>query len=370
MPERESHCRKCLRWRKTSFKELEDIDQQVLKSVPSIKEKKFVPVGNGNQLWSVSCNPQQQGTPIVMVHGMGGGVGLWTLNLDALSGKRPVHAFDLLGFGRSSRPSFSTNETEAEEMFVQAIEKYRQAMGLEKFILMGHSLGGFLCASYALRHPQHVKHLVLVDPWGMNSHPPEGRRHLPLFFRAVLSVVSLGNPLSVLRVSGPLGPRLVKRYRPELAEMFTTKLGNNDLLHSYIYHCNAQKPSGEAGFKSLMWSLGWAKRPMIERMAAMDPQVPITFIYGSLSWMNRDAAWQFQKSHNSYVDVQIVRGAGHHVYAERWDVFNDLVNNIASSVDRGELPSLDRKLVKRMKVSPIVLDVPSPDSEEPELSRH
>jgi pimeloyl-ACP methyl ester carboxylesterase len=33
---------------------------------------------------------------------------------------------------------------------------------LQKFVLLGHSLGGYLAATYALRHPQHVEHLLLV----------------------------------------------------------------------------------------------------------------------------------------------------------------------------------------------------------------
>ena len=79
-------------------------------------------------------------------------------------------------------------------------------MGLEKFILLGHSLGGFLSASYCLRYPQHVKHLVLVDPWGMSKKPPEGtRRDIPIYIRMILSVVNTFNPMSVLRALGPLG---------------------------------------------------------------------------------------------------------------------------------------------------------------------
>ena len=73
--------------------------------------------------------------------------------MDALSQKRPLYAFDVLGFGRSSRPKFDSTPDVAEEKFIESIENWRKAVNLDKVILMGHSFGGYLASSYALKYP-------------------------------------------------------------------------------------------------------------------------------------------------------------------------------------------------------------------------
>ena len=57
------------------------------------------------------------------------------------------------GFARSSRPRFSGKHEEAEQQFVVALEEWRKKVGLERMCLLGHSFGGYLAASYALKHP-------------------------------------------------------------------------------------------------------------------------------------------------------------------------------------------------------------------------
>lgn len=45
-------------------------------------------------------------------------------------------------------------------------------------------------------------------------------------------------------------------------------------------------PSGETAFKAMMESIGWARRPMLERIHLIRKDVPITMIYGANTWID------------------------------------------------------------------------------------
>uniref|UniRef100_A0A8C0GK65 AB hydrolase-1 domain-containing protein n=1 Tax=Chelonoidis abingdonii TaxID=106734 RepID=A0A8C0GK65_CHEAB len=143
-------------WRPTSMSHLKNVETRILQCLQSQFVGRYVTLPSRARLWTVSLCPEQgEGrTPLVLVHGFGGGVGLWVLNLDRLGARRPLHAFDLLGFGRSSRPPFPNDAQGAEAEFVRSIEDWRREMGISTMILLGHSLGGFLAASYSLTYPE------------------------------------------------------------------------------------------------------------------------------------------------------------------------------------------------------------------------
>lgn len=92
---------------------------------------------------------------------------------------------------------------------VRCIEEWRKEMKLNKFILLGHSMGGFLAASYSMMFPERVKHLILADPWGFTERP-EDFKDLPFLIRTISYVMKPFNPLTGIRVAGPFGKNMLK----------------------------------------------------------------------------------------------------------------------------------------------------------------
>ncbi|XP_029938022.1 1-acylglycerol-3-phosphate O-acyltransferase ABHD5-like [Salarias fasciatus] len=324
-------------WCPTSPSQLKEAEEKMLKTVKSPFSRQHVRISSSNYLWTLAFSSQPQPpararTPLVLLHGFGGGVGLWAQNLDRLSGGRTVYALDLLGFGRSSRPHFSTSAEGAEEQFVAALEEWREKVGLEAMVLLGHNLGGYLAAAYTLRHPHRVERLLLVEPWGFPARP-ENKNHasIPVWIRLMGAVMSPFNPLAGLRLAGPLGPMLVQTIRSDFKQKYSSVFDDNT-VSDYIYHLNAQTPSGETAFRNMTIPYGWAQRPMLERIGLVRADIPISFIYGSRSSIDSDSGYAFKKIRPD-VEIKVIRGAGHYVFADQPEDFNQTVLQILDGAE-------------------------------------
>ncbi|XP_049876632.1 1-acylglycerol-3-phosphate O-acyltransferase ABHD5 isoform X2 [Pectinophora gossypiella] len=328
-------------WTRQSDAMLRCVEKTILSCLKTAYKRFYVDIGSvvgqSDKIWTISLNDDSNKTPLVLLHGMGAGLALWCPNLDAFAAHRPVYAIDLLGFGRSSRPKFSSDATKVEAQWVESVEEWRREVNLGEFVLLGHSLGGYIATAYALKYPERVRHLILADPWGFPERPSNvyEKYQVPLWIRAVVTVIQPLNPLWAVRVAGPAGKWLVSKTRPDIARKYTKYVPDaNTVIPEYIYQCNSQTPSGESAFHSLMNGLAWAKNPMATRLDKLDPALPVTVLYGSRSWIDNVAGQTLAEQRpNCKTHVQVINGAGHHVYLDKPEVFNKFVNEACASVD-------------------------------------
>jgi pimeloyl-ACP methyl ester carboxylesterase len=75
----------------------------------------------------------------------------------------PSYSFILRGHGKSDP---ARDKDYSIEALANDIDSVAKALGLKRFVLVGHSLGGSVSIEYAGRHPEMVAQLLLADPSG------------------------------------------------------------------------------------------------------------------------------------------------------------------------------------------------------------
>lgn len=376
---------------------------------------------------------------LVMLHGYGAGLGFFYRNFEALSRAEgwKIYALDLLGMGRSSRPAFKIHArdkegkiTEAENWFIDALEEWRVKRGLERFTLLGHSLGGYLAVAYALKYPGRLNKLILASPVGVPEDPhavneampdeqtsdvptqvTQGgdrnnfmrqreradaaaedaqkppRRRLPGWF-SYLWEANVISPFSLIRWSGPLGPRLVSGWTTRRFSQLPEE--EAQALHDYSYSIFRQRGSSEYALAYLLAPGVFARSPLIRRIQGVGRQwilahdgavvdgdarpqassdapsgipregqrengIPIVFLYGEVDWMDvaggfaceekikqerqrilDNATAEERKKDNGEAKVIIINKAGHHVYLDGWEQFNRVMLEEMADVKRRE----------------------------------
>ena len=99
--------------------------------------------------------------PAIALHGFALNAHSWDEVAPALSRRLRVLAFDQRGHGLSDRAPEMAGYS--RDHMVADIEGIVVALGLERPVLIGHSMGGMNALTYAGRHPDDVRALILVD---------------------------------------------------------------------------------------------------------------------------------------------------------------------------------------------------------------
>ncbi|CAF0812327.1 unnamed protein product [Adineta ricciae] len=336
----------------------------------------YVHIRGDNSIWTVrSLNSPADTVPIVLIHDFGCASGIWIQNTDFLSARHQLYMFDILGFGRSSRPCFDqTNTISAETKFVESIEDWRIAVDLQtKFYLVGHGFGAYLATLYTMRYGHWIKKLILLDPWGFNPKPDESQLNLstPLWIKLIAYITQTWTSFSAFRYLGPLGkPNLKILFISKSDESFLglpllkvlaprwkrlapidSSYQKSNALYEYLYHVNVQPASGDVGFQALASWYGWAKDPIVQvdhsRIESISDEIYIAFIYGSRTSIDNTAAQQIlhQRGSNNTC-IKIIHNAAHFFFMEKPIQFHEVMSEILSDLPHyfRTLASVDRTI--------------------------
>lgn len=128
------------------------------------------------RLSAVSLEYFEQGSgpqTVVLVHGYQSSGRIWHATQQALpAGRYRSIAINNRGAGRSDAPPNEDDFT--VQRFAADVHELVDRLGIERFTLVGHSMGGATVAQYAVEHPERLEALVLLDPASPNGAPLAG----------------------------------------------------------------------------------------------------------------------------------------------------------------------------------------------------
>ena len=132
-------------------------------TIPSqMPQDHYIRAGDINTRYWVLGN---QGSPVILIHGLGASAEIWMHNVEVLVTQHRVYVPDLVGFGRSDKPTVSYSPY----YFTRFINDFINALNIERASLVGQSLGGGIALLYTLQFPDKVDKLVLVDSTGLGK---------------------------------------------------------------------------------------------------------------------------------------------------------------------------------------------------------
>ncbi|CAI5733382.1 unnamed protein product [Hyaloperonospora brassicae] len=321
-------------WLPSDVKELEKLEKKVYEQFVETGFTMTKIAGLGT-VHVPFCGDDQQARPrtLVLVHGYMASNAFWAASLQFLAKSYNVYAVEWKGIGRSNRPRWHpASDEEMDDFFVESLEDWRRALDLDRFVLCGHSMGAMYSTYFAEKYSQHVEHLILVSPAGVNRSDLT-QDGLPFFIK--LTSRFYITPMSAVRFAGPLGPSLVRwSWRQRIKWVPATNIvrsGELDfgLITDYCYHNWALQASGDIAFYTHLHPGASARRrPLNEILTPEKLQVPLTIMYGGgMDWMNskhgETVVRRLEKT--QYAVFRLVPISGHQVFMDNPGDFNQIL---------------------------------------------
>jgi pimeloyl-ACP methyl ester carboxylesterase len=110
---------------------------------------------------SIHYEVHGSGPPLILTHGYSSTSGMWQGQIAALSKNHKLVLWDMRGHGQSDYPADPAAYSEA--LTVADIAALLDAVGADKAIVGGLSLGGYMSLAFYRAHPERVRALLIID---------------------------------------------------------------------------------------------------------------------------------------------------------------------------------------------------------------
>jgi pimeloyl-ACP methyl ester carboxylesterase len=242
------------------------------------------------------------GDPVIMLHGSGPGVSAWAnwrLSLPALAGRFRVLAPDIVGFGHTERPD---DVRYSLRTWTDHVWDFADALGVERFSIVGNSLGGRIALEMAGERPDRVASMVLMGSPGVGMTPTEGLAALRAY------EPSLDNMRALLKGYFAVDPALITEDLVRIRYEASAAPGAHE-AYDAMFH-DPRHAGGDLGITSE--AVEAIRTPTLLVHGREDRVVPVE-VSQTMVRLLPDA------------DLHVFARCGHWTQIERSDEFNDLV---------------------------------------------
>ncbi|MFM7802688.1 MAG: prolyl aminopeptidase [Limnohabitans sp.] len=303
-------------------------------------EHGFLPEKDGHSVYFEACgNPN--GFPVVFLHGgPGSGCGPRHRQLFHPSNVRAV-LFDQRGCGRSlSQKALQANTT---AHLIHDIERLREHLRIEKWLVVGGSWGGGLGLAYASAHPDRcsgavIRGVFLSRPSDLQWFFEDAKQCMPDAWAAFQRQINaLGNPLWQILFDGLLHGEEGQALRMALA----WQDWENALTNRHYQNKPLPRPSAQEA--TALLAKYRLQSHYLQHLCFFPPQgllphvnhlshMPVSLIHGRLDWICRpEAAWAAHQAIGGS-RLQMIDNAGHNPFEA--PMTEALVRDIHTMVDQ------------------------------------
>ncbi len=178
--------------------------------------ERLVALPTGAQVAWREAGDSRRDFAVVMLHGISSGAASWLGVVQQLQALQPglrVLAWDAPGYGASTALAAAA-PTDAD--YAQVLAQSLKALGVQRCLLVGHSLGALMVSRFAVDAPDMVQQLVLISPAGGYGAPAKAEQQAKVRSGRLASLADKG----VTGLAAVIDQRLVSEHGSDLARQW------------------------------------------------------------------------------------------------------------------------------------------------------
>jgi proline iminopeptidase len=281
----------------------------ILSGCSSNADEGYIPVKDGKIFYKAFGS----GTPVLVLHGGPGLDHAYLLpQLQELAKDHRVIFYDQRGSGKSLDTPLDAEHINITQ-FTDDVEAVRKELKIDHFALIGHSWGGLLAMSYAVKYPDHLSQLILVTPAPASVSGQEG--FMKEFTKRTQSIAKEIAPLFDGEAFKKLNATEISDLYRNTFRVYFYNPGDVDALTLQF-----NVPSARSGFKvnELMLKSCWLHKGCAILPQLSSIKTPTLMIYGTGDLVPVSSGNEINKAiFGSH--IIFIKECGHFPYIEKPD---------------------------------------------------